>query len=92
MPLPSTLEAAVAPELVILFALHAALRATEHALLAAHPQLDERRLSADFLPDTPIASAADLLLLHLSCVDGAINRYTAQLRRRSAIEMPGGEL
>ena len=89
--LPSTLEAAESPELTILYALHAAVRAAERALLAAHPELGEVDLSAELLPVTPMACAADLLLLHLTGVDGAISRYTAQLRHRSAIGKSGDE-
>lgn len=85
IPLPSTLEAAESPELTILFALHAVVRATERALLAAHPELEEADLSADLLPLGTMACAADLLLLHLAGLDAAINRYAAQLRRRPTI-------
>jgi len=90
-PLPSTLETAESPELVILYALHATVSAAERALLAAHPELEEVDLSAELVPITPMACAADLLLLHLRCIVGAINRYTAQLRRGSAIGTSGGE-
>lgn len=87
-PLPSSLEVAESPELAILYALHASIRAAERALLAAHPELEEVDLCAQLVPVAPMACAADLLLLHLAGVDGAINRYTAQLRRRS---MPGDQ-
>lgn len=84
-PLPSTLEIMQSPELPILYALLATVRAAERALLAAHPELEEVDLAAELLPVTPMACAADLLLLHLTGVDGAINRYTAQLHRGSEI-------
>lgn len=90
-PLPSPLQLAQSPELAILYALHTSVRATEHALLAAHPELEEVDLSAELPPVSPMACAADLLLLHLSALDGAINRYTAQLRRTSAISKSGVE-
>ena len=83
VPLPTTLEAAQSPELPILYALCATVRAAERALLAAHPELEEVDLSAELLPVTPMACVADLLLLHLTAVDGAIHRYAAQLHRRS---------
>ena len=89
--LPSALEVAESPELTILYALHASVRAAERALLAAHPELEEVDLSAELLPVAPMACAADLLLLHLTGVEGAINRYTAQLRRRSAIGKSSSE-
>jgi hypothetical protein len=89
--LPSTVEAAESPELTILYALHATVSAAERALLAAHPELEEVDLSAELLPISPMACTADLLLLHLVGVVGAINRYTAQLRRASAIGHNGGE-
>jgi hypothetical protein len=81
-PLPSSVQLAESPELAILYALHSALRAAEHALLAAHPELEEVDLSSALLPVSPMASAADLLLLHLAGSGAAINRYVAQLRRR----------
>ena len=91
-PLPSTLEVAESPELAILYALQATLKAAEHMLLAAHPELEDLDLSApELLPVTPMACAADLLLLHVTAIDGAINRYTAQLRRGSAINGSAGE-
>jgi hypothetical protein len=80
-PLPSSLELAQWPELAILHALHAALQATERALLAAHPELEEIELAGDLQALSPMACVADLLLTHLACIDGAINRYTAQLPR-----------
>ena len=89
--LPSTVETAESPELAVLYALHATVSAAERALLAAHPELEEVDQSAELLPITPMACAADLLLLHLVGVVGAINRYTAQLRRGSAIGMSGAE-
>ena len=81
--LPSALEVAQWPELPILYALQATVRAAERALLAAHPELEEVDLSAELLPVTPLACAADLLLLHLTGIGGAINRYNAQRHRRS---------
>lgn len=90
-PLPSTLEIAESPELAILYALHASVRVAERALLAAHPELEEVDLSAELLAVTPMACAADLLLLHLAGVDGAINRYTAQLRHRSELGKSNAE-
>lgn len=82
-PLPSSLELTQSPELAILHAFHAALKATEVALLAAHPELEERDLSANLLPVTPMACAADLLLIHLHGIDSALHRYTAQLHRNA---------
>jgi hypothetical protein len=38
-----------------------------------------------------MACAADLLLLHLASLDGAINRYAAQLQRRPGIGKSGDE-
>lgn len=84
-PLPSSLELAESPELAILHALHATLQASERALLAAHPELEERDLCVDLLPVTPMACAADLLLIHLAGIDSAIHRYTAQLRQSSVL-------
>ena len=90
-PLPSSLELAESPELAILYALHAAARATERALLAAHPELEEVDLSAELPPVSHMACAADLLLLHLAALDGAINRYSAQLRRTSVPGFSGAQ-
>lgn len=82
---------AESPELSTLYALHASVRAAERALLAAHPELEEVDLSAELLAVTPMACPADLFLLHLAGVDGAINRHTAQLQRPSPNGCPGGD-
>ena len=88
--LPSTLEVAESPELPILYALRSTVQAAERALLAAHPELEEIDVSAgQLLPISPMAATADLLLLHLAAIDGAINRYSAQLRQAS---LPGSHL
>ena len=82
--LPSTLEVAESPELPILYALRSTVEAAERALLAAHPELEEIDVSAgQLLPVSPMAATADLLLIHLTAIDSAINRYSAQLRRES---------
>jgi hypothetical protein len=72
------------PELAVLHALHAALKATEQALLAAHPELEEIDLAAD-PPSLPtMASLAELLISQLAGLDAGLTRYCTQLQARSA--------
>jgi len=83
---PSILEVAQSPELPILYSLRTTAEAAERALLAAHPELEEIDVcDGHLLPISPMAAAADLLLLHLTAIEGAINRYAAQLRRHQQL-------
>jgi hypothetical protein len=82
LSLPSVTELSEAPELAVLHALDAALRAAERALLAAHPELEEVDLNQEPPPLTLLAGLADSLLTQLAGVDAGISRYAAAARHR----------
>jgi len=80
--IPSTDELATAPELAVLHALDAALAATQHALLAAHPPLEDEGLCGD----GPIRLdgsgwIADAILLQISALNASLARYRQEIRR-----------
>ena len=81
-PPPTSDELLASPELAVLYALEAALVATERALLAAHPELEEEDLCAEGSPRLRGTGwIADALLLHIAGMTACLNRYAAEARR-----------
>ena len=86
--LPEPYQLAESPELAILHALDAALIATETALVAAHPELEEADFSAE-VPPRLCADAyiADAVLTNVTALQSAICRYVALVRHRSTLRV-----
>jgi hypothetical protein len=86
--LPETYQLAEAPELAALHVLDAAVAATEAAIGAAYPELDEVDLCSEMPPDLSTdAHVADALLTHLSSLHTAIHRYVGIVRRRYSLRV-----
>lgn len=85
--LPSTTQLVDAPELAALHVLEVAL-ATERALTAAHPDLDELASPAQW-PETA-EWLADAVLVHITALETAVHRYRTHLRARGHRLRPSG--
>lgn len=86
--LPESYQLAESPELAVLHVLDAALVATEVALVAAYPELED----ADHLAEPPPALeadayVADAVLSDITALHSAVARYVALLRRRSSRQL-----
>ncbi len=86
--LPEPYQLAESPELAILYALDAALVATETALVAAYPELED----ADFCAEAPPrlsadAYVADAVLTEVTALQSAVRRYVALVRRRYTLRV-----
>lgn len=81
-PLPTPSDLAERPELAALHVLESSLEVAEHALLAAHPDLEH----ADFFPLAPPLDSdawiADSILTLISGIQTALQRYHAELYRQ----------
>ena len=84
---PSAFDLAERPELASLHLLDASLVLAEAALLAVHPELHQ----ADFFPQAPPldpdAWLADSILIHISAIQTALQRYQSELRRQRALRL-----
>lgn len=79
--LPSSDQLLADPELAVLHALGAALAATQRALLAAHPELEED-LAGDRPLELPGAGwIADSILTHINGLEQSIQRYRQEVQR-----------
>jgi hypothetical protein len=80
--LPSPLQLVDAPELAALHVLEVTLATAQHAILAAHPDLEEQSFLSieEWL--------ADAILVHVSGLEVAVRRYREQLRRRGLLTPP----
>jgi hypothetical protein len=87
--LPEVLALVDSPELAVLHALEAALAATERALIAAHPELEEGlHLDAPAVLPTE-AWLADAVIAHITGLETALFRYRSHLKARGLLRPPG---
>jgi hypothetical protein len=77
---------AEAPELAVMHALEATLIATNAALAAAYPEIEEADCYAEAPPSWSVdAYVADAVLTQITSLQSAISRYVGLIQRRYAL-------